>query len=273
MTDTPGAADTARILVYDNSPQYSTPPQIDERVTYRVAEENTGLATAYNLALDEATRAGDPWLLLLDQDTVLTPEYFQELLHHARELEPVREVAAIAPKLAWNDTIYSPESNFFDQLRDQFPHRSHAVSQSASGIQQRRLAAYNSGALIKTEALRAIGGFPEEFWLDYLDHAVFHLLATRGLRTYIMQATLQHPLAHIDPNSVPLWRERNVLTAQTLLVKRFGSLREKWLYRIFLVRMSKRSFRECRDYHVWMEKLLQSLLLRVPVLRIGGARQ
>jgi GT2 family glycosyltransferase len=240
-------------------------------VTYYAAPQNGGLAPAYNLALRHALEQQSEWLLLLDQDTEVTASYLQELLALSASLSPDESVAAVVPKLAWDGRVQSPEDHLFDQLRSQFEHRDHGVSLSASGIQVHRLVAYNSGALMRVGALDAIGGFPSDFWLDFLDHAVFHMFAARGCYIYIMQSILAHPLAHTNRHEVPLWRERNVLSAQTLFVKRFGSFMDKLRYRVFLLRMSRQSFHACSDRRVGLEKMLQAIFLRVPALAIGGA--
>lgn len=261
------------VLLYDNSPGAKDAGcALPHGVQYHAAEENRGLARAYNLALQVAAERKDEWLLLLDQDTSLTREYGEELTAVIEAVSSDASVAAVVPRLAWKGVVYSPESSLFDQLRSQFPHRSHAFPEEQTGVQPKRLAAYNSGALLRVAALQAIGGFPAEFWLDYLDHAVFHLLALKNFRTYVMRATLQHPLAHTDPNTVPLWRERNVLSAQTLLVKRFGNLIDRLLYRLYLLRMGWRSLRESRNPRVGLEKWMQALLLRVPALTLGAAQ-
>jgi GT2 family glycosyltransferase len=261
-----------RIIVYDNSPKYqSTVASVPPNVTYCAAPENGGLAPAYNLALRQALEQRDEWLLLLDQDTELTESYLQELVALSESLSPDQSIAAVVPKLTWNGRVHSPEDHLFDQLRSQFQHRDHGVSLSTSGIQAHRLVAYNSGALMRVRALEAIGGFPSDFWLDFLDHAVFHMFAARGCYLYIMQSILAHPLAHTNRHEVPLWRERNVLSAQTLFVKRFGSFMDKLRYRLYLLRMSRQSFHACSDRRVGLEKMLQAIFLRVPALAIGGA--
>ncbi len=260
------------VIVYDNSPEYqATAPSLPLNLTYYAAPENGGLAPAYNLALRHALEQQSEWLLLLDQDTEVTASYLQELLALSASLSADESVAAVVPKLAWNGRVQSPEDHLFDQLRSQFQHRDHGVSLSASGIQSHRLVAYNSGALMRVRALDAIGGFPSDFWLDFLDHAVFHMFAARGCYIYIMQSVLAHPLAHTNRHEVPLWRERNVLSAQTLFVKRFGSFMDKLRYRVFLLRMSRQSFHACSDRRVGLEKMLQAIFLRVPALAIGGA--
>ena len=71
------------LLIYDNS---SRPQTINLNqwidcgsVEYRHAEENGGLLAAYTEALKRAKENGIDWLLLLDQDTALSPTLFPVL--------------------------------------------------------------------------------------------------------------------------------------------------------------------------------------------------
>ena len=149
-----------RIIVYDNSsaPHAGSLPQPCP-IEYLYASQNGGLAPAYNYALRSAQEAHSTWLLLLDQDTTLTPEYVTELVSWTQSLACREDVAAIVPKLEARGIIYSPVSDFLYQMRHQFSRRHH-VERGESGVHARRLTAYNSGAAIRVNVLRAIGGFP-----------------------------------------------------------------------------------------------------------------
>ena len=127
-----------------------------------------------------------------------------------------------------------------------------------------RLCSYNSGSTLRVAALRSIGGFPAEFWLDFLDHAVFHALFSSGYRVYVMLATLAHDSSYSDIGSLPIWRLHNMLLARTLYVKRNGSFIDRLLYRIWLLRHSRNLRQSCKDPRMWKETALQALLLRVP---------
>lgn len=251
-----------RIIVYDNSstPQAGMLPQPCP-IEYLHASKNGGLAPAYNYALRSAHEACSSWLLLLDQDTVLTPEYVKELVACIRSMATREDVAVIVPKLEARGVIYSPESDFLCQVRHQFSRR-HPVERDESGVLARRLTAYNSGAAIRVDVLRAIGGFPPEFWLDYLDHAVFHAITELGLKFCVMRASLEQNLSHLDLNQVPHWRHRSVLSAQTLFVIRNGSLLERLLYRFYLLRTCRYLRRNCTNPRLWKEMLLQAILLK-----------
>src|SRR5687768_2304439 len=67
------------LLIYDNSASPSPLPAIPIPLTYLHDPANGGLVAAYNTALQLAQRGRNEWLLLLDQDTVLTGDYLNTL--------------------------------------------------------------------------------------------------------------------------------------------------------------------------------------------------
>ncbi len=256
------------LLLYDNSPQaQSAPTSTKFDLEYVHDSSNGGLVAAYNYALARAEAEAREWLLLFDQDTSPTSAFLRELVEVAAKLQDQKLVAAIVPKLLVQGKILSPTVHFVDQLRRQYRRSEQIVSSDIAGIQQQRLGGYNSAATLRVSALRSIGGFPPEFWLDYLDHTVFHKFFIRGYRTFVMHATLIHDSSHAELESVPSWRMHNVLLAQTLFVKESGNFFDRLLYRIWLLRYSRTLRRLCPDPEVWKETALQALLLRVPQKR------
>jgi GT2 family glycosyltransferase len=254
----PAMASHFSLVVYDNSAERH---QIAEDFPFHYVHDptNGGLAAAYNYALSLAEDTGCEWLLLLDQDTTLTREFLAELIACANALRTEDNVAAIVPQLMVRGEIVSPAEHFLDFLRHQFRNYVQTLGQAA-GIQQGRVSAYNSGSTLSVPVLRSIGGFPEEFWLDYLDHAIFHALWASGRRVYVLHAVLQHDLAESDLNARPIWRFRNVLRAQSLFVKRTGNFTDRLLYRLWLLRSVRRLRADLQDKRVWKETARQALL-------------
>jgi GT2 family glycosyltransferase len=251
------------LVVYDNSPQAQRPVAAEGFPTHYVHDPaNGGLASAYNFALARAESEEREWLLLLDQDTTPTQEFLCELVEAATALNANAQVAAIVPKLVVNGEIHSPATEFIEQMRRQFQPPALPITEDAVGIMQQPLCPYNSGSTIRVSALRSIGGFPPEFWLDYLDHAVFHALHVHGYRIYVMLAKLAHDSSHSDIGSVPIWRLQNVLMAQTLYVKRSGNFVDRLLFRIWLLRQGRNLRRACKDPRMWRRTVLQAFLLR-----------
>jgi GT2 family glycosyltransferase len=245
------------LVVYDNPPHSH---EVTETLPFDYVHDpsNAGLAAAYNYALVRAEAAGYEWLLLLDQDTTLSSEFFVELLACANSLRPEDKVAAIVPKLIVRGTILSPAEHFIDFIRHQFRNSVLTLDQAA-GVQRQRISAYNSGSTLSVSVLRSVGGFPQEFWLDYLDHAVFHTLSSSGYRVYVLHAVLEHELAESDLNARPIWRFRNMLQAQSLFVKYAGSFSDRLLYRLWLLRSVRRLRATVRDQRIWKETARQAL--------------
>src|ERR1700722_11755188 len=75
LNERPQMAGHFSLVVYDNSP-HSHEVADTFPVDYVHDPSNGGLAAAYNYALGRAEGAGYEWLLLLDQDTTLTSEFF-----------------------------------------------------------------------------------------------------------------------------------------------------------------------------------------------------
>jgi GT2 family glycosyltransferase len=260
----PDFAEHLSLVIYDNSPNRQDHEiSTDIPVHYHHDPANGGLTAAYNYALARAEQANKEWLLLLDQDTSPTYEFFQELIACTKALQAQQDVAAIVPKLLVQGKIHSPQMHFLDKLRRPFSRSDPISDRRVSGLQRRRLVAYNSGATLRVTTLRAIGGFPNEFWLDYLDHAVFHALCASGYSVYVMDTVLEHDCSLGDTNTLPLWRYRNTLTAETLFVKRTGNFADRLLYRLYLLRSSRVLWASCADRRMWKVAALHAMRLGV----------
>jgi GT2 family glycosyltransferase len=250
------------LVLYDNSPEPQDGAVSASFATHYVHDpSNGGLASAYNFALARAEAEGREWLLLFDQDTVPTREFLLELAETTAAQSAQARVGAIVPKLLVDEKIYSPEDNFLYQVRHPLQ-RFRPVGEDVVGMQEGHLNAYNSGSTLRVSALRSIGGFPAEFWLDYLDHAVFHALFVHGYRVFVMKTQMTHNSSLANVKSVPIWRLRNILQAQTLFVKQSGNFFDRLLYRLFLLRFSRGLWKHRKDSKVWMEAAQQALLLR-----------
>jgi GT2 family glycosyltransferase len=265
LNSEPESAKHFSLVLYDNSPQPQEHAVLAGfPVCYTHDPSNGGLASAYNFALARAESEKRDWLLLLDQDTTLTREFIVELLEASNALHSHAQVAAIVPKLRVNGRIDSPASDFFSLLRHQFEPPEPPMGNDVVGIQEQSLCSYNSGSTLRVRALRSIGGFPKEFWLDFLDHAVFHALFKSGFRLYVMLATLTHDSSYSDIDKLPVWRLSNILRARTMHIQRSGSWSERMLYRIWLLRHSRNLRESCKDPRVWREAALQAFRLKAP---------
>lgn len=265
----PALASAFSPLLYDNSPQ----PAEEDAAQLPVANEyvhdarNAGLPAAYNYALARAVEQGCSWLLLLDQDTEITHAYLAEAraltAGHASE----ERISAFAPKLESVKGIKSPTLDFLEWLRRQmqFPRRRPLfVSRETYGVQEEQISAFNSASILRVSTLRKIGGFPKEFWLDFLDVAVFHALHRAGGRVFVMEATLQHDLS-LDARGFydrenAFDRHRNFLNAMVRFVQEYGRARDRWLNRLWLLRYAATLFRSARSKRFAFESLRQAIV-------------
>jgi GT2 family glycosyltransferase len=193
-----------------------------------------------------------------------TRSFISELVETTGKLRGENEVAAIVPKLTVNGIVHSPAIPFIQQMRRQFLAPKQPIGQDVTGILQQRMCSYNSGTTLRVSALREVGGFPHEFWLDFLDHAVFDALFSRGYGVYLLLATLVHEASYADLDATPYWRLHNVLMAQTLYMKTRGNFVDRLLYRLWLLRHSRTLRKTCKDPKIWRQTVLQALLFRSP---------
>jgi GT2 family glycosyltransferase len=219
------------LLIYDNSPDQQA-AHLDRWnfgvIEYHHSSENGGVASAYNQALSKAIEADIAWLLLLDQDTMITPALFPALFD-ALESPSMPEICAVVPKLARHGEIFSP------QIVGQF--HNHNFPTAFSGIYNGQIAALNSAACVRTQALLAIGRFPCEYWLDFLDHIVFHRLQAAGGRVLILNIVVEHNLSlHNLEEEMSLDRYANVLSAEWRFVRETGSGGGAFVHRLRLLK-------------------------------------
>jgi GT2 family glycosyltransferase len=210
-------------LVYDNSPG-SGSCSIPAGWQYCHDEANGGLVRAYNYALSQAKLGGCPWLLLLDQDSRLPPDFLARVRVSMIEMEPNADVVALVPIVVANSRQLSPiipklgREKFYDRRRF---------------VESDWVMAINSGTCVRVRFIDDLGGFSADFWLDYLDHWLFRMIAIRGKSVYVTDSVIQHELSVADMNHSMMSVERyqNILTAE----RRFTNGYLPPLWRLVLV--------------------------------------
>jgi GT2 family glycosyltransferase len=228
----PSIAERIRVLVQDNSPesQASLFEAASLGFEYHHAAENPGLADAYNRALEMATDRKAAWLLLLDQDTVLKRGFLLQLLA-AVQSEASDEACAFVPELVKDGSVFSPQV---------LPRRSfRPLPLGFSGFAADTLDPVNSAACLKVQALSAIGGFPREYWLDFLDVIVFHRLQAAGGRIYVLDSQLEHSLSLLNLEAeMSVARYSNMLAAEWRFIRETGSRGGALIHRLRLLKLS-----------------------------------
>ena len=164
---------------------------------------NDKLQIPYSFALKKAVETGCKWLLLLDDDTELTAEYFLEL---SEKIESA--CGAIVPRCFYKNKqlspcIYNPKIRNYLFFKPTKP-----------CITTKCLSAFNSGAMFSVEILQRIGGFSESFEMDFLDNLTFYKLYCSGVEVEILNAKLQHNLSLLNYKTLSVTRYTSILQAE-----------------------------------------------------------
>lgn len=211
-------------MVWDNSPARSVlPPGLCFPLEYRHSDENLGVSGACNNAAQLASERGVQWLLLLDQDTVLPPEFLSHMRGYAQRLAPQHQIAAAAPTILMGQTRISPKVTV---------RWGKSVDPPAdfNGEERRELVLVNTGLLLRVEALAKIGGYDPDFWLDFSDRYLCHMLAQKKLSVWIAaDLQLQHHVSLIA-GSMSLARYANLLAAEDAFFTLYRSLPRNIVY-------------------------------------------
>jgi GT2 family glycosyltransferase len=192
-------------VVYDNSPHSNLGP-IPAGWEVVTDSSNGGLLAAYRHAISRAKAAHCPWILLLDQDTELPPDFLLIAHKNLARLQDHTDVVAIVPIVKAGDEQVSP---MLPRLGRESPFLPRDV------VETRWLMAINSGTCVRVDFIESIGGFSEIFWLDYLDHWLFKMIHNRGKSVYVGNMVLQHDLSVANMNKgLSVQRYKNVLWAE-----------------------------------------------------------
>lgn len=220
------------IILYDNSPEkqeFSPLPYEGVDVSYVHDPRNLGIGTAYNHAWKAAQDQGSEWLLLLDHDTELAQPYINEILQLPEYGE---EIAAVVPIVFCDKQMISPV--FSDSLRPLQEKRPNA------GLQEKPVMAINSGALLRVRFLNEIGGFNQDFPLDYLDHWLFYEIYERGNKVWLLDAALEHELSVMDYSRVSLARYKSIIESEIKFYKNY----KQELFQAYKIQLAKRFLKQ-----------------------------
>jgi GT2 family glycosyltransferase len=211
-------------LVWDNSPEpHAVPRGISFSLEYRHSSENVGVSGAYNYAAQLASERGAQWLLLLDQDTVLPPEFLSRMRDYAQRLAPRHHIAAVAPTVMMGESRISPKVMVrWGKSVDPFP--------GFSGEERREVVLVNTGLLLRVEALAKIGGYNPDFWLDFSDRYLCHMLKQHACSVWLApDLQLQHHVS-LMAGGISLKRYANLLDAEDAFFMLYRSLPRNIVY-------------------------------------------
>jgi rhamnosyltransferase len=190
-----------RVLIIDNDSKDQTLHEVQSyglpfAETERMAR-NVGVATAFNRGMSRARALGVEWLFILDQDSVCGERCLSRLLETARRLASSEKVGAICAtprSLLFRDVVHFPyrwDGRTFKPVFDDAAGDSQPVVSIDSSI--------SSGTLYRLEALWSVGGFREDYFIDFVDHECHLRLRRKGWTLWWdKRASLYHQLGSIQ---------------------------------------------------------------------------
>ncbi len=194
-----------KVLVYNNYPEIEICSDDAYDCEIVNAERNEFLVGPYNFAWKKAISEGYDWLLLFDQDSAPTMEYFTELGEKLNCVDA--KTAAIVPLIDSEGTRVSPFvfSKNIGPFGLKPETRENLVLKS-----DEYLSAINSCACMRVEAISSINGFSQEFPLDYLDLWIFLEFYKKGYTVVTMSVKVQHSLSIAKKSFRPMGVPRYV---------------------------------------------------------------
>jgi GT2 family glycosyltransferase len=236
----PELLNSLKVFIWDNSPAAILDPAIPFPCDYRHAGRNLGTSGAYNHAMEFAESMRSPWLLLFDQDTTVSHEFLPRMLEYGKRLQGDPEIGAVVGFIYSHGALVSPRRLLRFNRIEQVPSTFH-------GIHKRKAYAVNSATLLRVSALREIGGYSDEFWLDLSDVYVFQAMHQKGKYLYVAgDVRVEHSIASMDfDKEMSPERYRNFMAAESAYVDLYSSPLERiaQLFRLFV-----RTIRQYRNY-------------------------
>jgi GT2 family glycosyltransferase len=217
------------VIIYDNG--LDCPQELlssHDHIRYFASSVNEGLPAAYNYALKEAWETNAEWLLLLDQDTKLPADYFENLYEVVAPHVTDLNVVAAVPKMYYQDVFFSPSKVLYAGIM-------RPIEGDFFGIYTKELFAIGSCSLLRVDFLREIGGFSQDYWLDSLDRWLYkkvHMLKRRALVTDIV---VEHELSVMNFNKfISEARYENILKYESKFMINHCSFFENIIFRLRL---------------------------------------
>lgn len=166
-----------KLIVCDNSTMENKNEEkvLNDGHIYISMHGNAGLSKAYNVALNRIPYSKDDYVLLLDDDTTLTDEYMQTIFECIKSKKDV-----YVPIVRTQNMLMSPVIS-----KNGCIHPIKNVDQ----IQNESISAINSGMLICTNVFKDYK-YPEQMFLDYVDHAFMYEMNHRHKQIMLMDVTV-----------------------------------------------------------------------------------
>jgi rhamnosyltransferase len=193
-----------KILVVDNASSDATLSLLENNqfklINLIRNNINYGIARAFNQGMEYFHKINAPWILILDQDSYIADDFFSVYEHTFTQLASGQ-----------CDSVGAICSNAISEKTKNISHlpylwNGYAFYDVADATQQKSgipvecglpvvVSSISSGTFYKTSVLKELGGFREDYFIDFVDHE-FHLklLKHGGSMLWNKAANFEHNL-------------------------------------------------------------------------------
>lgn len=249
--------DNCELFIYDNSPEsLISSDDLVGKIEYYHDKLNSGLAVAYNWGLKKCEDKFCNWLLLLDHDTLVGPEYLMILEDEL--LNVSSNVVAIVPKIYSGQRQISP---VYSSLLNY--HKPFLMDGDYTGS----ITGINSCTLLRVSYIKYLNGFNTQYPLDYLDHWYFDTIKYNKKYIRIVDFKVDQDLSIDDfDNKVSLFRFNSILEAKSKYYKTRGLLFQiRFFGSLILSLIKMTSLKKDREF-ISLIKLQLSKFLKISLI-------
>lgn len=223
-----------QILIYDNSPENFEQEMVPSGLNYIRDVHNSGLAMAYNVALNKAKNTHCSWLLLLDQDSCLENSLFEEF---SRVESKLHSIAVLIPHVrSYDGRSISPRfENGKVNVYDGF---------------HKKLNCINSMSFVNVFfAINVMKGFDKDFPLDMLDYRTCHFVNESNFGYWVLGCNMYHSLSVMSSTYVSLERYKSIVSSEFRFYRTIG---EEYKYILHLFLRSLKQLMHLKFDYVWI---------------------
>lgn len=185
--------------------------------------KNLGIAKALNQGFEKAIFLGYKWIATFDQDSYVSDGFLNEFIETSRKHPEAHRIGIYAPII---------QEKAIDAKLNGIHHIDYYQVPSV----------ITSGSLVYVETFQKVGGFREEFFVDYVDHEFALKVRQQGFLVIInSKAKLLHELGRSRWHKLGPWEfhcthhspaRRYFITRNRLLVYRsFILIEPAWIFR------------------------------------------
>lgn len=176
------------VLIYNNSPdywQYGNEQFAELNLAVVNDPNNSGVSKAYNLAYQLAVDKGKNYLLLLDQDTILSTTFFDSFIKAQANNSNTQ---LFCPLIKNGDKLLSPAKFFM--------YTTQILTYIKPGIHEvKGLAIINSCLIVSSKLFCLVGGYNEKIKLDFSDFDFLKRSLSFTKTVYVLDTVCMHELS------------------------------------------------------------------------------